>query len=153
MNKFTEYIKLFKTTDKQKILKAARKHNANIQRNQDTFSKEVIQGGRQWSNIFKNLQHLLYEKYPAKISFKKWRNKDFSRNKKAERIYHKQIHTVRNGKGSPIGTNNVKWKYGSNRGTKSTRHGNCMGKYVQLFFSLLKSFKRIIEHIPMPFLQ
>lgn len=47
MNKFTEYIKLFKTTDKQKILKAARKNNANIQRNQDTFSKEVIQGGRQ----------------------------------------------------------------------------------------------------------
>lgn len=59
MNKFTEYIKLFKTTDKQKILKAARKKNVNIQRNQDTFSKEAIQRGRQGSNIFKHLQHLL----------------------------------------------------------------------------------------------
>ena len=112
MNKTTPKpitIKLFKTSDKEKTLKAASGRHITYRENKEKNDNRALlrQARRQWRIICK----VKKEKKKINLEFcTQWtlllngkQNKDFSSHIKVERIHQPQIHTTINVKGRLLG--------------------------------------------------
>ena len=102
-------IKLFKTSDKEKTLKAASGRHITYRENKEKNDNRALlrQARRQWRIICK----VKKEKKKINLEFcTQWtlllngkQNKDFSSHIKVERIHQPQIHTTINVKGRLLG--------------------------------------------------